>query len=62
MAQYMQIDPLRDMAAAWFVVKMKNKTSDQIRQEFDIEEDICPNEVKEMKKEYRWSYDDEGSL
>eukprot|EP00762_Andalucia_godoyi_P003615 ANDGO_00749.mRNA.1 E3 ubiquitin ligase complex SCF subunit sconC len=55
-ANYLTIDPLLDLTCAKIATLLKNKTPEEIRQRFNIENDFSPEEEARLREEYRWAF------
>ena len=56
-AHYMDIQGLMDLGAAKVATLIKNKTPEEIRQMFHIENDFTPEEEERIREENRWCED-----
>lgn len=54
-ANYMDIPPLLDLCCAAVACKIKGKTTEQIRHEFDITNDFTPEEEEKVRAENAWA-------
>ena len=54
-ANYLGILPLIDLGCAKIATLIKNKTVDEIRKLFKIENDFTPEEEEQIKSENKWS-------
>ena len=53
-ANYLNIQSLLELASAAFAASIKGKTSDEIRQMFDITNDFTPEEEQQILEENKW--------
>ena len=53
-ANYLDIRPLLDLAAARIASLLKNKTTPEIRDRFGIENDLTPEEEAAIRRETQW--------
>ena len=53
-ANYMDIQPLLDLTCAKIASMIKDKTADEIRETFSIENDFTPEEEEAIREEYKW--------
>ena len=53
-ANYMDIPPLMNLICAKIASMIKDKSIEQIRETFSIENDLTPEEEEKMKEEYKW--------
>ena len=62
-ANFMNIEPLRELCCAVIAHMIKGKTPEEIRDIFNIENDFSPEEEKKIREENRWVEDsDEGDV
>mmetsp|Transcript_38084 Transcript_38084/g.50187 ORF Transcript_38084/g.50187 Transcript_38084/m.50187 type:complete len:236 (+) Transcript_38084:120-827(+) len=54
-ANYLDIKPLLDITCATVGLMIMNKTPDQIRERFDIEEEFTPELYNQLLQENKWS-------
>lgn len=54
-SNYMNIPSLLDLSCAKVATYMKGKSAEQIRQRFDIENDLSEAEVNAIKEENKWA-------
>ncbi|KAI9076983.1 hypothetical protein K1719_041059 [Acacia pycnantha] len=57
-ADYMNIKNLFDLTCQVIADKLKNKTTEQLRQIFNIQNDFTPEEEEEIRKKYQWAFRD----
>ena len=53
-ANYMDIQPLLDLACAKVASILKGKTPEEIRQTFNIVNDFTPEEEAQVREENKW--------
>ena len=53
-ANYMDIKSLLDLACKRVAAEIKDKTPDEIRSRFGIENDLTPEEEEQVKRENTW--------
>ena len=53
-ANYLDVKSLLDLAACQVACRMKNKTTIEVRQMFDIVNDFTPEEEEVIIKENKW--------
>lgn len=53
-ANYMDIPPLMNLICAKIASMIKDKSIEQIRETFSIENDLTPEEEAKLKEEYKW--------
>ena len=53
-ANYMDIQPLMNLICSKIATMIKDKSIEQIRETFSIENDLTPEEEEKMKEEYKW--------
>jgi S-phase kinase-associated protein 1 len=56
-ANYLDIQPLLDLGSAAIAAMMKGKTTEQIRQTFNIVNDFTPEEEAQINEENMWLED-----
>lgn len=56
-ANYLNIKPLLDLTCLTVANKIKGKTPEQIRCEFNIENDFTPEEEEEVRRENQWAFE-----
>ena len=56
-ANYMDIKPLLELGCAKIASQIKGKTTEEIRDEFNIKNDFTPEEEEAIKKENMWICD-----
>jgi len=54
-ANYMDIKPLRDLSCAKVASLIKGKTPEQIRKQFNIQNDFTPEEEEAVRAENKWA-------
>ena len=54
-ANYMDMKPLLDLTCATVASFMKNKTAEEIRKRFNIENDLSPEEEAMIHEENKWA-------
>ena len=54
-ANYLDIAALLDLTCAKVASMIKNKTTEEIRKEFNIVNDFTPEEEKTIREEFHWS-------
>jgi S-phase kinase-associated protein 1 len=54
-ANYMNIQPLLDLACKKVASMIKGKNPEEIRKQFHIKNDFTPEEEEEIKKEHQWA-------
>ncbi len=54
-ANFMDIEPLLDLACAKVASMMKGKTPEQIRKALNIQNDLTPEEEEAVRAENRWA-------
>ncbi|KAA6400114.1 MAG: putative SCF ubiquitin ligase [Streblomastix strix] len=55
-ANYLDIKPLLDLTCAAIANNLKGKTPEEIRREYNIENDLTPEDEEEIKAESAWLY------
>jgi S-phase kinase-associated protein 1 len=55
-ANFLDITSLVELTCATVCDMLKNKTSELIRQEFNIKNDLNQDDVEKIKHEYAWAY------
>jgi S-phase kinase-associated protein 1 len=55
-ANFLDVKSLLDLTCATVANMLKNKTPDEIRREFNIKNDLTPEEEEEIKRESAWLY------
>lgn len=53
-ANYLSVDPLVKLLAAYVAFHIKGKTPEQIRERFNIENDLTEEEVAQIKEDTKW--------
>jgi len=53
-ANYLDIPPLLDLVCAKIASMIKDKSVEEIRDTFDLPNDLTPEEEEQMKEEYKW--------
>ncbi|KYN95077.1 suppressor of kinetochore protein 1, putative, partial [Plasmodium reichenowi] len=56
-SNYLDIKPLLDLTCGKIASMMKDKTTEEIRAEFDIVNDFTREEEKQIREENRWCGD-----
>ena len=56
-ANYIDLQPLLDLACAQVATQIKGKTPEEIRQTFKIENDFTPEEEEQIREENKWCTD-----
>lgn len=56
-ANYLDVKPLLDLTCGKIASMMKDKTTEEIREEFDIVNDFTREEEKQIREENRWCGD-----
>ncbi|KAI9076982.1 hypothetical protein K1719_041058 [Acacia pycnantha] len=56
-ANYMDIKSLYDLCCQAIADKIKNKTPEEIRRIFNVENDFSPYEEAQVRKENEWAYE-----
>ncbi|EER09550.1 S-phase kinase-associated protein 1A, putative [Perkinsus marinus ATCC 50983] len=56
-ANYMDIKPLLDLTCAKVASMIKGKTTEEIRQQFNIVNDFTPEEEAQLREENKWCED-----
>ena len=54
-ANYMDIKPLLDLTCAKVASMIKNKSPEQIRKTFNIQNDFTPEEEEAVRAENKWA-------
>ena len=54
-ANYMDIKPLLDLTCAKVATMIKGKTPEQIRKQFNIQNDFTPEEEEAVRAENKWA-------
>ncbi|KAI9112969.1 hypothetical protein K1719_016083 [Acacia pycnantha] len=57
-AHYLDIKSLYDLSCQAVADRIKGKTTEQIRQTFDLQNDFTPEEEEEIRKENEWAFED----
>ncbi|KAK4259780.1 hypothetical protein QN277_006075 [Acacia crassicarpa] len=57
-ANYMDIKNLFDLSCQTIADKIKNKSLEELRQIFKVQNDFTPEEEEEIRKEYQWAFRD----
>ncbi|KAH7825399.1 SKP1-like protein 1A [Monocercomonoides exilis] len=55
-ANFLDIKPLLDLCCAAIANSLKGKTPEEIRREYNIENDLTPEDEEEIKAESAWLY------
>jgi len=56
-ANFIDLQPLLDLACAQVATQIKGKTPEEIRQTFNIENDFTPEEEEQIREENKWCTD-----
>ena len=56
-ANYLNIKTLLDLTCTSVAHRIKNKTTEEIRQTFGLKNDFTPEEEEEIRKEDQWAFD-----
>jgi S-phase kinase-associated protein 1 len=56
-ANFLDIQPLLDLTCKTVADMIKGKSPEQIRQEFDIQNDFTPEELEEVRRDNAWCDD-----
>lgn len=56
-ANYLNIEPLLDLACATVAGMIKGKTPEEIRTQFNIVNDFTPEEEEEVRRENQWAFE-----
>jgi len=56
-ANYLNIEPLLDLACATVAGMIKGKTPEEIRTQFNITNDFTPEEEEEVRRENQWAFE-----
>eukprot|EP01017_Pseudomicrothorax_dubius_P049925 TRINITY_DN935_c0_g2_i3.p2 TRINITY_DN935_c0_g2~~TRINITY_DN935_c0_g2_i3.p2 ORF type:complete len:131 (+),score=53.75 TRINITY_DN935_c0_g2_i3:306-698(+) len=56
-ANYMDIKSLLDLACAKIATLLKGKTPEEIRRQFNIQNDFTPEEEQQIREENKWAED-----
>lgn len=60
-ANYLDIKCLLDLGLAKIAAKFKGKTVEELRQEYNIQEEFTPEVEEQLKAEYPWALEEEAS-